>query len=148
MHIESSGENQPYIVLPDEQTIKERLELVSSDQSFRDHVIPRMMELAEVRLQPIELVESLEVKLSEYADERMLGIKTLALADMEAIISNLVDDEKQRKSTINCWSAAKIDKITQNGLSEAELRKARRGYSQPKFPRRRKKNLKKRRGLY
>src|SRR5690606_20723631 len=142
MHVESGEPDPSYIVMPDGPDIQERLQLVSSDPSFHGYVTPRIMELAGVTLRPSEFVESLEVRLSEYAKKTMLGIKALALADIEDYVVSQVDNEEQQKDAFENWAASKADSIGQNGLSEAELRKAQRGYRQPKLPRKQKKKIK------
>ncbi|HVX48403.1 MAG TPA: hypothetical protein VHA05_03540 [Candidatus Saccharimonadales bacterium] len=141
---DESGGMPLYILMPDAPDIRERLEHVSDDSAFHDGVIPRIMELAGISFEPAELVESVETKLSEYAEERMLGIKVLAFTDMEGILASLVDDEDQRNELLDNWRLIVSEKIDHDSVREAELWKARRGYSQPKFPRKRKKEITKR----
>ena len=130
------------IELPDSHSIKMRLEEVSDDKFFREDLIPRLMKLAGITLRPEELVDSLETKLSDYADERMLGIKALALIDMPEIIHKLVDDEDECLSALIIWDT-RVAESKELDRERAKFQKGRRGYRQPKLPRTQKKQLKK-----
>jgi hypothetical protein len=143
MNQESRGDTHPspYILLPEGPIIRERLEHISDDSSFRSGVIPKIMQLAEISFEPAELVESVEAKLSEFAEEKLLGIKVLAMKDMPEIIMCLVDDDTSRRVALEAWQGIEAERAEQADVKEAELRRAHRGYNQPKFPRRRKKQI-------
>lgn len=98
------GAEIPAIELPSALRIRQRLGHVSTERAFKQHFVPRAQELSHLEVTPQELIESLETRLADYAEEHVLGMVPFTLERfMPRVINQLVDDEQQKKSTLKAW---------------------------------------------
>jgi hypothetical protein len=104
------GAEIPNIELPGALRIRQRLGQVSTERAFSQHLIPQLAKLGQLSMTPTELVGTLESKISQYAEDHVLGMVSPVLeSKMPKIIDSLIDDQEQKKSVFGAWEARVVE---------------------------------------
>lgn len=149
---EGGGAESLLISFPSPLRIRQQLGHVSTNQKFKQELVPSIEQFGGQEISVGVFVVSLETKLSHYAEEHLYGMSSLALGDMPKIIDTLVQEEPQRTIALELWEDTVTRRREEDERNEKELQRRRQQASEIKrrllmreddLPRRLKKEKKK-----
>jgi len=123
------GQDELLIEMPSRTRIRQRLGQISTGRSFSEVLVPRIEQLGGQSLSPESFLATLAMGLSDFAEEHMVGITSLAYSHVPNIINALVDNPVKKEKTLDLWEAMVKEKKERD---EAEIQQIRRRLSRPK----------------
>ncbi|HVV67346.1 MAG TPA: hypothetical protein VHB72_04780 [Candidatus Saccharimonadales bacterium] len=139
------GAESLLISFPNAVRLRQQLGYVSINQRHKNKLVSSIEQFGGREIPVDDFLESLEEKLTYFAETYLHGITSLALESMPVIIDSVVTEEPQRTKALELW-AERVE--VKRGEAE-RVEKIKRRLTSPKpekIPRKRKK-AEKRRGI-